>query len=87
MSDPLTAERLEELERLAREVDTPGPWVSAYDEVSGFYRVKALSPVEDRENSDVRWVDEPEYTAAAHPTAVLALIARIRELENRSDDR
>lgn len=62
VTDTLTAERLEELERLAREVTR---WIGKGD---GYAYSRALLDFED----------------AVDPATVLALIARIRELERRA---
>jgi hypothetical protein len=114
MSDPLTAERLEELERLARQA-TSGKWRAgrpsgrcllqhehghgrcdyrltdyvgdvgvAVEVERGRPCAEALVVVQGTdEEGECASAADSAYIAAADPATVLALIARIRELENR----
>lgn len=74
----MTPANLSRLESLAREA-TPGEWTAAR-EANTYWTVmiRGDTPL-------VRYANECDaaYIAAANPAAVLALIARVRELEGR----
>lgn len=80
---------LDELERLAKAA-TPGPWeVYSEPDVGMPSTLMALRPSGDRVIKFFRDPLEPlsredlDFAAAANPATMLALIARIRELEAR----
>lgn len=84
------ADALAVLERLAREA-TPGPWAIAHEDVpyGTEWRTEPVSQVGQRGSDSyaalVMHGTDAAFIAAANPAAVLALVARVRELESQRD--